>query len=302
MTGNHIEIFSEGLSGKNITICISGLSAMKPFQVFCSDVISDYEFVEKNQCLPLYRYDSAGNRQDNITDWGLGQFQKQYKDKKIGKEDIFHYVYAVLHHPAYRTKYELNLKREFPRIPFYTDFWQWAGWGKSLMELHIGYETAAPYPLEREDMSPLFRRSRNDKMREGAKALQSISELLGGSAPPSQQQYTVNKTKLKARKEDGVIEIDEVTHLLGIPAEAWEYRLGNRSALEWVLDQYKESKPKDPTIAAQFNTYRFADHKEHVITLLQRVCTVSVETMRIVGGMGLTSTLSFYSTLWFFDF
>ena len=70
------------------------------------------------------------------------------------------------------------------------------------------------------------------------------------------------------------------------PKSAWEYRLGSRSALEWVLDQYKERKPRDPTIAEKFNTYRFADHKERVIDLLQRVCTVSVETVRIVDELG----------------
>ncbi len=82
-------------------------------------------------------------REDNITDWALGQFQKHYKDKTITKLDIFHYVYAVLHHPAYRSKYEQNLKREFPRIPFYEDFRQWAAWGEQLMDLHLNYETAA---------------------------------------------------------------------------------------------------------------------------------------------------------------
>ncbi|MCA1992104.1 MAG: hypothetical protein LDL41_08660 [Coleofasciculus sp. S288] len=70
-----------------------------------------------------------------------------------------------------------------------------------------------------------------------------------------------------------------------IPAIAWDYKLGNRSALEWILDQYKEKKPKDPTIAKLFNTYRFAGYKEHVINLLQRVCTVSVRTMEIIGQM-----------------
>ena len=77
------------------------------------------------------------------------------------------------------------------------------------------------------------------------------------------------KVKLKADKETGIIEIDELTFLTGVPKEAWEYKLGNRSALEWILDQYKEKKPKDPTIAEKFNTYRFADYKEHVIDLLQ---------------------------------
>ena len=70
-----------------------------------------------------------------------------------------------------------------------------------------------------------------------------------------------------------------------LPGQAWEYKLGNRSALEWILDQYKEKKPKDPTIAEKFNTYRFADYKDHVIDLLKRVCTVSVETMKIVVEM-----------------
>ena len=79
--------------------------------------------------------------------------------------------------------------------------------------------------------------------------------------------------------------LDTVTTLTNIPKIAWDYRLGNRSALEWILDQYKEKKPKDETIAKKFNTYRFADYKEQVIDLLMRVCTVSVETMTIIEAM-----------------
>ena len=91
---------------------------------------------------------------------------------------------------------------------------------------------------------------------------------------------------LRADQDAGVIRLDDETRLTGVPESAWRYRLGSRSALEWVLDQYKERKPRDPTIAAKFNTYRFADYKERVIDLLQRVCTVSVETMAIVDEMG----------------
>ncbi|MCX5983730.1 MAG: hypothetical protein NTY89_18460 [Nostocales cyanobacterium LacPavin_0920_SED1_MAG_38_18] len=79
--------------------------------------------------------------------------------------------------------------------------------------------------------------------------------------------------------------LDDVTTLENIPKIAWEYMLGNRCALEWILDQYKEKKPKDPTIAEKFNTYRFADYKEQVIDLLMKVCTVSVETMNIIKEM-----------------
>ncbi len=93
------------------------------------------------------------------------------------------------------------------------------------------------------------------------------------------------KVKLKADNEHGIIELDELTLLKGIPAEAWSYKLGNRNALEWVLDQYKEKKPKDPTIREKFNTYRFADYKEQVIDLLKRVCTVGIGTIEVVKGM-----------------
>ena len=157
----------------------------------------------------------------------------------------------VLHHPAYRKKYELNLKREFPRIPFYDNFRQWAKWGEQLMKLHIDYEKAEFYDL-------------------------NVKDVWAAEKP---------KVKLKAIKESGIIQLDENTELHWIPKEAWDYKLGNRSALEWILDQYKEKKPSDPTIAEKFNTYKFADYKEQVIDLLKRVCMVSVETMKVVNAM-----------------
>ena len=93
------------------------------------------------------------------------------------------------------------------------------------------------------------------------------------------------KCILKADKDSGRIVIDSETTLIGIPPDAWDYRLGNRSALEWILDQYKEKKPKDPTIREKFNTYRFADYKEKVIDLLMRVTTVSVKTVSVIDAM-----------------
>ncbi|MBD2530303.1 Eco57I restriction-modification methylase domain-containing protein [Nostoc flagelliforme FACHB-838] len=234
----------------NYYICLPGIGASKPFQCLMTNQITCLDFLEKTQCFSLYYYDKDGNRIDNITDWGLTQFQTHYKDSTISKLDIFHYTYAVLHNPAYRTKYELNLKREFPRISFYDDFHQWVNWGKQLMDLHINYETVEPYPLKRIDLPLATNR--------------------------------IPKAKLKADAANGTIILDDVTTLEGVPKIAWEYRLGNRCALEWILDQYKEKKPKDPTIAEKFNTYRFADYKEQVIDLLQRVCTVSVETMQII--------------------
>ncbi|MDZ8223336.1 type ISP restriction/modification enzyme [Nostoc sp. ChiVER01] len=250
LTQNHYEMFSNNLKSQNKVIAFSGIASNKSFHCLSSDVLIGLDTIEKTQCLPLYRYEKDGNRIDNITDWGLSQFQTHYNNSTITKLDIFHYTYAVLHNPAYRTKYELNLKREFPCLPFYDDFHQWVNWGKQLMDLHINYETVERYPLKRIDL-PLAKNR-------------------------------IPKAKLKADITKGTIILDDVTTLEGVPKIAWEYRLGNRCALEWILDQYKEKKPKDPTIAEKFNTYRFADYKEQVIDLLQRVCTVSVETMQII--------------------
>ena len=244
------ELFPSDYDDENHIICLSGSSASKPFQVLASNLVYSYDLLEKTQCLALYRYTADGKRVSNITEWGLRQFREHYGDESISAEEIFGYTYAVLHAPEYREKYAVDLSREFPRLPFYDDFRAWASTGQELLDLHIGFESEEPYRLKREDSK---------------------------AAP--------GKARLKADKEVGLIVLDKKTTLSGIPEIAWEYRLGSRSAIEWVLDQYKERKPKDPTIAAKFNTYRFADYKERVIDLLGRVCTVSVRTMELVDSM-----------------
>lgn len=259
---------------KNLFLLFSGPSHTKPFQCYSTDWVFSFDFLEKTTAVSLFDIDSSGNRIENITEWGLEQFRNHYGDKKISREEIFHYIYAVFHNPAYRKKYELNLKREFPRIPFYTDFKKWVAWGKKLMDLHIGYETVKPFALKTVEATAEPKRKKKELFEDRAEE----PEAMFARQPKV-------KAKLKADKQAGVIELDEQTMLTGIPREAWDYKLGNRSALEWVLDQYKEKKPSDPTIAEKFNTYRFADYKEKVIDLLKRVCTVSVETMKVVREM-----------------
>ena len=273
------QIFPEN-GQENEVIIISNSANRKPFFCLAANTPFDLNFVaDPGECLPFYRYDEDGNRQDNLTDWGLRQFQKHYGDAAITKRDIFHYAYAVLHHPAYRTKYEINLKREFPRLPFYADFRQWSAWGQSLLELHLNYEQATPFKLERRDREESSGRSA------GLQPALDVRQQVKPTTSRRSDEKPQLKPKLKAVRETGSIEIDATTTLHGIPAAAWDYKLGNRSGLEWVLDQWKEHKISDPTVAAKFNTYRFADHKEQVIELLQRVCTVSVETMKIVNAL-----------------
>lgn len=246
----------------NTYIAFNALGNTQSFHSLATDKIVDLHLTGDSQCLPLYVY-HENQKHENITDWGLKQFQDHYKSANgatITKQDIFYYTYAVLHSPVYRKKYEQNLKREFPRLPFYDDFFQWRDWGNELIDLHINYESQTPFALV--DNGKLIIDSEDKK------------DFI--PAP---------KTKLRADKQQGTIEIDSVTILTGVPALAWEYKLGNRSALEWILDQYKEKKPKDATIAEHFNTYKFADYKEQVIELIKRVTNVSIRTMEIVNQM-----------------
>ena len=250
LTALHYQIYDANLKQSNCCIGISGGSAMKPFQVLAFTGLADYECVEKNQLLPLWVYAADHSRQNNITDWALTKFRIHYPSESIDKIDIFHYVYAVLHDPGYRETYALNLKAELPRVPFYADFYRWAKWGHVLIELHTEFANVAPWPLVRKDIS---------------------------SVTP--------KPRLKADKVAGVIEIDTMTRLEGVPPEAWDYRLGNRSALEWILEEYQEKTPHDSTIRTQFNDYRLADYKEQLIGLIYQVTRVSVETRQILDCM-----------------
>jgi predicted helicase len=250
----------------NTAITFLGIASSNPLASLAVSDVYDLCLLKSGnggtQGVCRWRFADDGSPIDNVTDWAVEQFRAHYeKGKKpkrsITKDTIFHYVYGVLYDPIYREKYAQNLKREFPRIPFYADFWKWADWGEKLMALHTCYETVEQWPLERID-------TKDEKSRKA------------GLAP---------KAMLKANKETGYIQLDSETQLTGVPVEAWTYRLGNRSALEWILDQYKEKKPKDPTIREKFDTYRFADYKDHVIDLLKRVTRVSVETVKITESM-----------------
>ncbi len=268
--------FGKDARKRNASILFTDPTSQKPFMVLAGEQCPDLHFVGAAAGTVALSQEILGEGEqgsENITDWALDQFKKQYQPgrtkpkRATTKEAIFHYVYGVLHDPVYREKYALNLKREFPRIPFYADFWQWADWGKALMDLHIGYEAVEPFELERIEAGTSPKLAA-DKQGEGAA-----------------ERSEAPKAMLKADREAGRIVLDTQTALAGIPPAAWDYKLGNRSALEWILDQYKEKKPKDPTIREKFDTYRFADYKEKVIDLLMRVTRVSVETQKIVEAM-----------------
>ena len=234
---------------ENRVICVRHPGSPQPFHVLMTDVIPDLHFTGDSQCFPFYTYDEDGsNRRENITDWALSQFRAHYADETITKWDIFHYNYAVLHHPEYRERYQVNLKHDLPHLPFAPDFWQFVEIGRQLADLHVNYEDFDVLP--------------------------NLIET-----PPLNwrvEKMALSKDKTQLRYNESLTVVD-------IPAEVFDYRLGNRSALEWVVDRYRvREDPHGSGIVADPN--RGAD-AAYIVRLLSQVMHVSVETVNLVAAL-----------------
>jgi predicted helicase len=240
---------------ENTTISVSDIGhRAQTFSTLVSSCITDIHLcagLDAHQCFPFYLYNEDGtNRRENITDWALKHFRAHYRSKKITKWDIFHYVYGLLHHPGYRGRYAENLKRELPRIPLAPDFRAFAAGGKNLARLHLDYEKLEAWPLEWVE------------------------------TPGVPLSYHVEKMRLAKDKQSLVVNASLT--LAGIPPEVFEYRLGNRSALEWVIDQYQVSEDKRSSIRSDPNR---ADDPQYIVRLVGQVTRASIETVGIVKSL-----------------
>lgn len=236
---------------ENRVICVSGLGSSKPFQALMVNLIPCMDMLEKTQCFPFYVYEVDGSgRRENISDWALELFRNHYHDERITKWDIFYYIYAVLHKKDYRQRYQQNLRRSLPRIPLYEDFWKFAQAGRKLGDLHVNYEQAEEYPLE---------------------AIENPNEQLD---------YRVEKMVISKDKQS--IKYNDFLTLAGVPLEVYNYRLGNRSALEWIVDQYRvKVDPRSGIV----NDPNRADDPTYIIRLIKKIVTVSLETIKIVESL-----------------
>ena len=240
---------------ENQVIIVSDHGFRAGFNTLVTNLIPDSHILaarDRFQCFPFYTYDEDGtNRRENITDWALTQFRTHYKDDIITKWDIFHYNYGLLHHPDYREKYEANLKRDLPHIPLVKDFWAFAEAGALLADLHVDYESQPEY----------------DK-------LQLVPN------PDVPLNWRVEKMKLS--KDKSSLIYNEFLTLANVPTKAFDYRLGTRSALEWIIDQYRVKTDKRSGIV---NDPNLADDPQYIVKLIGKVITVSLETVDIVEGL-----------------
>ncbi|MCY4079000.1 MAG: N-6 DNA methylase [Caldilineaceae bacterium] len=233
---------------ENRALCVTAVGNKAPFHCLMTKQIPDFHLTGDSQCFPYYTYDEDGNdRRENITGWALDRFRAHYRDDAITKWDIFHYVYGLLHHPVYRERYQANLKRELPRIPFAPDFRAFAEAGARLAHIHVHYEDQPQYPLAQHE------------------------------TPGAPLDWRVEKMRLS--KDRTQLTYNSFLTLDGIPAAAFNYRLGNRSALEWVIDQYRVKTDKRSGITNDPNR---PDDPQYILHLLAKVISVSLETVEIV--------------------
>ena len=230
---------------ENRVICVSGLASNKPFQALMTDKIPCIDFLEKTQCFPFYTYNEDGtNRRENITDWALSHFRAHYADETITKWDIFHYNYALLHHPEYRETYQINLKHDLPHLPFAPEFWGFVNIGRQLADMHVNYET-----------------------------LDVMPNLI--ETPPLN--WRVEKMELSADKTQ--LRYNDSLTVVDIPPAVFDYRLGRRSALEWLIDRYRvKPDPNGSGIVSDPN----GEDAQYIVRLIGQVMHVSQETVRLV--------------------
>ncbi len=270
----------------NLVICVSGVGA-RNFSCLITDKLPCLDNIEKGQCFPLYLYEdsypdglasssvsqnlfdttvaleSARRRRDALTDEGLSHFQAAYPGEKISKEDIFYYVYGLLHSKEYRIRYADNLSKELPRIPCVktaAGFWDFSQAGRDLAELHVNYESVAMYPATITGASQNLEDYRVEKMKYG---------------------------RYGKEKDLTTLHYNNKITVTGIPLEAYEYVVNGKPALDWVVERQCVSTHKDSGIVNDANDWAIEtmDNPKYPLELFLRVITVSLETIKIVRNL-----------------
>ncbi|NIZ41265.1 N-6 DNA methylase (plasmid) [Entomospira entomophila] len=262
--GQMPKIFPTGQAGENLMICVRAQT--NHFSTLITNSLVDLHLFkygnDQAQCFPLYRYNlESGEKVSNINPTYKAKFESQ---GPLTDEQMFAYIYAMLHHKGYRTKYEIDLKQNLPSVPVSPQVSDYVRLGQQLIDLHLHYEQAELYPMDRLESDPKL--------------------------------YEI---KLKSKPELGQIIIDTQTTLSGIPSQAWQYKLGNKSAIDWVLEGYSEKKniykdkangaiaDSDSDLYTQYGyeLYNFADYKEELIDLVGKVVSVSLQTLNLLDAI-----------------
>ncbi|MEB3191136.1 MAG: DEAD/DEAH box helicase [Snowella sp.] len=267
--GQAFKIFPT-LSCENLVICTTGIGAAKDFSALITNVVLNYHFHDTSQCFPLYTYEKQSDLgelfqssqtgeytcKENIPDSILTDFKNTYNDRTFTKEDIFYYVYGILHSPEYKQRFASDLKKMLPRIPYAQDFWAFSKAGRELAYWHLNYETIEPYNLK-EYQDKLYLEP---------------------------EEYRVEKMVFSKRNKDktSIVYNSHIT-LADIPLETYDYIVNGKSALEWIIERYQITKDKDSSIVNNPNDW--SDDPRYIVDLVKRIVRVSLETVKIVNSL-----------------
>ncbi len=228
----------------------TGVGNDKNFSALASDFISSYDLISHNQAYPLYYYDDLGNRYNAISGYALNLFRKHYEDTSITEEEIFYYIYAILHHKGYLEKYKNSLAKEEPRIALSEDFKELSTLGKELAELHLNYESGEMHT------SVEYKTLMNAEV---------------------EAYYDVVQMK-KDKKGDCIIYNHHIT-ITKIPQKAFKYVVNGKSAIDWVIERYQKTMDKDSLIENNPNDYKGG---KYVFELLCRVIKLSEKSVDLI--------------------
>ena len=261
---------------ENLVICVSGIGASKDFSALITDKIPDLQVMFNGQCFPLYWYEEIKQektlfdslaesenghyaRRDAISDFALNQARNQYGNKTT-KEDIFYYVYGFLHNPDYRNEFASDLKKMLPRIPFVGDstiFWKYVKAGRELAALHLNYE---------------------DYAHESGATVDINNSVYDN--------FEVNKMRFPSKDDKSTIIYNPYIKISNIPAEAYEYVVNGKSAIEWIMERYQITSHKESGIVNDPNDWAREHNKpRYILDLLLSIIAISIRTVELVKGL-----------------
>lgn len=242
----------------NRWLCVSGVGA-KQFTVVMTDTIPDLNFFEATQCFPLY-YLNDNKCRDAISNEAQLKWQKHYRDDRISKEDMFYHFYAILHAEDYQEKYQNNLVKGLPRIPFVDDFWHFAKIGRELAEVHINYE-----------QQPVL---------EGVRVLYRGVDTRIEDIPADD--LSVSK-KMKIAKDLTSIQYNSDIKIVDIPDQAWQHKINGYAPVKWIVERYYRKIDKKTHILDDPN--KFSDDPRYILKLVLSTITVGVKTTELLGRL-----------------
>ena len=294
--------FYPNKTNKNLIICVNGLGGNKEPSVLISDCIVDINSQEAGaQCFPLYWYETIEPKQHSlfedgekiirheaISDFILNRVQQKYGNK-VQREDIFYYVYGILHSKSYRETFRADLKKMLPRIPLVSDyqkFWAFSKAGRMLADVHLNYEHGAPSPDV--EVRSLKYVQYDAGIQEAYKDVMAAERTVQGT-PESESDYAyyaVEQMKFPKKGERGTILYNHWHTIKNIPEKAYEYVVNGKSAIEWIMERYAVRTDKKSGIKNDPNAWsREHNTPRYILDVLLSVINVSVQTVDIVNGL-----------------